>query len=343
MIPPVRNWGATTGANSGASGAWTRPPGQTPPSPGGVETPVEEAVRRGTPWVERRLEQVVGEEFLANASESAKPLFRNQWLSQHVTPVVKRYQYLESLTQNPFAAATQGAAAGAAAMTFSELFYGGAVTPQSAQIGMLNPLEMGRQARARLLAGVPENLSSAERGLRATGNFFKKVIFNQNIKNLVAPLKRGNAPLTGLFALAYLSMIALGVDAAKTEYRNNRQQGHGAFVSGVKALWQGVKRSARWLASWEVANVGYAIGTLLFALAFKRFSLTAGLVYKTGAALAGVLSGVAFGVAGERYVLEPLMKAPKALTPPEAPAAIPGPALAIRPDSPFAALRDTRA
>lgn len=279
----------------------------------GAETPVQEAVRRGTPWIERRGTQILGEEWLANMHKAAEPVFKNAWLAEHATPIIARYQYLDSLTQNPFAAATQAAAASAAAMTFSELFYGGAITPQTAQAKLLSPLEMARQARARLLAGVPTHLPAPQRALHATGNFFKKVIINQNIKNLVAPLKRGNAPLSALFGVAYLSMIALGINAAKTEYENNRQQGHGRFVSGVKALWQGVKRSARWLASWEIANVGYAVGTLLFALAFKRFSMATSLLFKTGAAISGVLSGVAFGVAGERFVLAPLMPEPEPL------------------------------
>lgn len=123
-----------------------------------------------------------------------------------------------------------------------------------------NPKEMGSHARSALRQGEVA-------GASALKNFFRKVVINQNIKNVLGPLSEGRLLVGGLMSLSWLMMGASVFQATGQAYSNAMDRDEGF----LKALWDGgktmVTKGIKMLAAWEMAGLGYALGTALFTLA----------------------------------------------------------------------------
>ncbi len=122
------------------------------------------------------------------------------------------------------------------------------------------PERMVKHTKTALMRGEPA-------GASMTKNFFQKVVVNQNIKNVLGPLSEGKLLVGGLMSAAWLMMGLAVLRSTKQAYNNAMDRNEGF----LKATWDAgktfVTKGIKMVAAWEMAGIGYALGTALFTLA----------------------------------------------------------------------------
>ncbi len=269
-----------------------------------------------------------------NKNKGVQFLFNNDTLKNAAKPWVENHAYVKGLMEkadrlreidlkesrnstSPIAQKTLlggsiPALEGASAMGYTALFGLDSKRLQHLHEKGLSRTEIAKTVFSpkNMLTNANKNLIAGETGGSATKAFFKKVVVNQNVQNVVEPLKDGRLLFGGLMGMAWLMMIGNAVSVGMKEYNNLRAHGRGVVTSA----WEGFKsfgqKMVRSFISWEIASIGFSVGVAALKILMPHPTKAAGFLFSAGTMLTGIASGVGLAVASDKFVLSKLFPDP---------------------------------